>query len=42
MTKSFPYRSFKLTMQFRILFHRQHLTSNNKGESGWLVPTSQV
>ena len=23
MTKSFPYRSFKLTMQFRILFHRQ-------------------
>jgi hypothetical protein len=22
-TKSFPYRSFKLTMQFRILFHRQ-------------------
>lgn len=24
--KSFPYRSFKLTMQFRISFHRQSLT----------------
>ena len=36
-TKSFPYRFFKLTMQFRILFNRQsmpffaeHFTKNNQ------------